>query len=93
MPVTTESAQVFRGGGRRWFSKGAAINAEANAAWKLVSAAKDRCDCESRRAPSGHMVGFNDDSDWYECEYHQHESPVRGRYIRYVRHLIKKTIP
>jgi len=39
MPVTTEQAKVFRGGGRRWFTPRAACRAEARAA------IKQRCEC------------------------------------------------
>lgn len=31
MAVTVETAKVYRGGGRRWFTPGAAINAEVKA--------------------------------------------------------------
>lgn len=34
MAVTVETAKVYRGGGRRWFTPGAAINAEVNATIK-----------------------------------------------------------
>ncbi len=87
MPVTTETAQVFRGGGRRWFSKGAAIHGEARAMYQAASKAKGRCDCDSGR---GYGPG---EEPGYMCKYHDHSDPVYGRYIRYAQHLIKKATP
>jgi hypothetical protein len=40
MQVTSESAKVYRGGGRRWFTLRAACRAEARAKMKA------RCECD-----------------------------------------------
>ncbi|WP_457967681.1 hypothetical protein M1D68_16080 [Pseudomonas sp. R4-84] len=40
MTVTTEQAEVFRGGGRRWFSLRAACRAEA------AALLRKHCDCD-----------------------------------------------
>lgn len=84
MTITKETATVYRGGGRRWFSKKSAICAEAKACYRIVSHAKDRCGC-----------GYIDDEMYgkvpYSCDYHDYQnSKVRGRYIRYATHCIGK---
>lgn len=43
MSIKIETAQVFRGGGRRWFTRQAAERAEARKAWKRV------CECDESR--------------------------------------------
>lgn len=40
MNIATETATVYRGGGRRWFTKNAACKAEARA--KI----KEKCECD-----------------------------------------------
>jgi hypothetical protein len=56
MSIQREVATVYRGGGRRWFSKKSACNAEARA---LI---KKRCDCE-KDDPS---IGYSGET----CHYH-----------------------
>jgi hypothetical protein len=46
--VGVETAQVFRGGGRRWFTRQAAERAEARKAWKRV------CECDESRPAEGY---------------------------------------
>ena len=84
MPVTTESAQVYRGGGRRWFTMDAAINAEAKAMFRACLHKKARCDCYTSSDPFDGAT---------TCKYHDHSDPVYGRYMRYAQHLIKKATP
>lgn len=60
MNVTTETATVYRGGGRRWFTKRAACRAEARA--KL----KSRCDCDYCDHPE--MPGCPTED--LPCQYH-----------------------
>ena len=84
MSVTTEAATVYRGGGRRWFTKKSAIYAEAKACYRMVSHAKDRCGCGSTFDDTYGVVP-------YSCDYHDYQnSKVRGRYIRYATHCIAK---
>lgn len=84
MKVTTEISTVFRGGGRRWFTKKSAIRAEAKALYRACLQKKDRCDCE--RA-DGYATW---DYPGNTCEYHDHSKPVYGRYMRYAEHCITK---
>ena len=56
MTVSTETATVYRGGGRRWFTKLAACRAEARAR------IRERCECEAG-CP---VTGYPD----YVCDYH-----------------------
>ncbi len=81
--VTDEVAIVYRGGGRRWFSLGAAINAEAKAAYKKIVKQSGRCECGSQ-----FIDGFGDVYDY--CRYHDMGTPIYGRYIRYAKHCISK---
>ena len=83
MPVTTETATVYRGGGRRWFSKSAAINAEAKAAYNAIVKSKHLCECGSQ-----FIDGFGEINDY--CRYHDRSEPIYGRYIRYATHCIKR---
>lgn len=83
MTVTTETATVYKGGGRRYFSKSAAIHSEARAAYRVAIKSKDRCDCSTE-----FHEGFGDYND--TCKYHDHSEPVYGRYIRFAEHCIKK---
>lgn len=57
MTVKTETATVYRGGGRRWFTKRAACNAAAKA--KI----KTRCECETNDHGS---MGL----EYIACSYH-----------------------
>lgn len=57
--ISKEPAIVFRGGGRRWFTRQAAANAEAKAAINL------RCDCDSGHWPIRHPM-----EPPHICEYH-----------------------
>lgn len=84
--ILTESAIVYRGGGRRWFTKKAAINAEAKAMWRSVSILKNRCDCDSHGTPIDYGFDFGE----YVCEYHEQDSKVFKRYVRFAKHCIKK---
>lgn len=71
MKITTETATVYRGGGRRWFTKDAASRAEARA--KI----RTRCDC------SRHRSFHPRDGDEEVCIYHAD----MVRYCRIVRRL------
>lgn len=82
MTITTEIATVYRGGGRRWFTKDSAINAEAKAFYRTATKRNDRCECET-------IVWQGSDIDDY-CKYHDHENPIFGRYMRYAKHCISK---
>lgn len=84
MPVTTETATVYKGGGRRYFSKGAAIHSEARAAFRAaVRSKEDRCNCETVN-----HEGFGEYTD--PCKYHDHGGPVFVRYMRFAKHCISK---
>ena len=83
--ITSEVATVYRGGGRRWFTRSAAINAEAKAKYKAATDLEDRCYCDTIKWDGQE---FND-----ACKYHDHSSPVYGRYIRYAAHCIAKASP
>lgn len=80
--ITSENAIVYRGGGRRFFTKAAAINAEAKASYNARVKAKGLCECGSQ-----FIAGFGEFND--HCHYHDHTGPIYGRYIRYVSRLIK----
>jgi hypothetical protein len=86
MPVTTETATVFRGGGRRWFTKASAINAEAKTYWRVVSKQKARCDCDTRSPSMDELEGYGE----YTCDLHQYDNPVRKRYMRFAKHCIAR---
>jgi hypothetical protein len=60
MKVSIETATVYRGGGRRYFTKRAAVRAEARA--KL----KERCDCDYCDHPE--MPGRPTED--LPCKYH-----------------------
>lgn len=81
MSVNTEKATVYRGGGRRYFSKGAAIHGEARAAYRAAIGKKDRCGCSWSGDP---LDGGR------SCIYHDHSEPIFGRYMRYAKHCIAK---
>lgn len=83
MTVPTETATVYRGGGRRWFTKSAAINAEAMAAYKAILKSKDLCTCGNQ-----FIDGFGEVDDY--CRYHDRTERIFGRYIRYAKHCIKR---
>ena len=85
MPVTTEKATVFKGGGRRYFSKSAAIHSEARASFRAaVRSKEDRCNCETI---DDDMFGGTYTSP---CKYHDHGGPVFVRYMRFAKHCIAK---
>lgn len=84
MTFTVEAAIVYRGGGRRFFTKSAAINSEAKAMYQAATKAKGRCECDPGR-------GYGPDEEpGCVCKYHDHSDPVFGRYIRYAKHRISK---
>ena len=83
--ITSESATVYRGGGRRWFTKSAAIHAEAKAAYNKAVKDKGLCECGST-----FIDGYGDIGDY--CRYHDCDDPVYGRYIRYAKHKIRKSL-
>lgn len=56
--IAVENATVFRGGGRRWFTRRAAGRAEAKAR------IKERCECEEGDMDMGGVY------PGYTCEYH-----------------------
>jgi hypothetical protein len=67
--VQTEQATVYRGGGRRWFTKRAAARAEAAKLYRK----KYPCTCE-KADYSGHYPG-------YACDNH---TDHRERFVRRV---------
>lgn len=81
--IQTETATVYRGGGRRWFALDTAVKAEANAAYRAIVKAKGLCECGSQ-----HIEGYGDIDDY--CLYHDQSKPLYGRYIRYVSRIIKR---
>lgn len=85
MSITTETATVFRGGGRRWFTKKSAINAEAKAAYNKSVQAHGVCECGSQFIDG---IGEIDD----HCPYHDWSNPVRGRYMRFAKYCLGKTV-
>lgn len=60
MNISTETATVYRGGGRRWFTRQAACRAEARA--KI----KERCECDYCDHPE--MPGCPTED--FPCRYH-----------------------
>lgn len=88
MSVTTETATVFRGGGRRWFTKTSAVNAEAKACWRVITKQKDRCDCDTKTPSMDELKEYGE----YICELHQYDNPVRKRYLRFAKHCIAKAM-
>lgn len=78
MTVTTETATVYRGGRRRWFSLDAAIKAEAQMLHRQRF--KPRCECEDG---DEHMLGET-------CQYHEYE--FYRKFVRRVTRLIKTRI-
>lgn len=87
MSVTTETATVYRGGGRRWFSLKAACNAEA---WAIMRRRdKPRCECE--QADIDYINGVSHLlSPPYTCRLHEHDR-LGKRHRRLVR-LIRAAI-
>lgn len=81
--IQAETAKVYRGGGRRFFTKSAAIHAEAKASYNAVVKDKGLCECGSQ-----FIAGYGDINDY--CRYHDRSEPIYGRYIRYAEHIIKK---
>ena len=75
MIVTKESATVWRGGGRRYLTKSAAINAEARASYNQIVKSSGRCECGSQFAD-----GYGEMND--HCMYHDRTNPLYRRYIR-----------
>ena len=60
MSISKETATVYRGGGRRWFTMRAACRAEAKA--KL----KSKCDCDY--CEHDEMPGCP--TEYFPCQYH-----------------------
>lgn len=75
---SVESATVFRAGGRRFFSKLAAIRAYAR---QKVNA-KHRCDCEQGDYSSGYPG--------YDCGIHEGRDRLTARYVRFLRAKLRK---
>jgi hypothetical protein len=77
-PVTTETAVVFRAGGRRWFTKNAACRAAARA--KINT----RCECESAEPDSFDGRGYPGHTCWYHDQdrYHRLISKLASIYAR-----------
>lgn len=84
--ITTETATVYRGGGRRWFTKKAAIWAEAKKSYQACIDRKGRCDCSVIDDPV--FGGYKE-----SCHYHDRSQPVFSRYTRFVSYLIAKESP
>lgn len=78
MPVTTETATVYRGGGRRWFTLQAACNAEAKSLHRKRF--DQQCYCSSPEPE----VGDGGDT----CEFH--EDKFFHRFVRRVAWLIRQ---
>lgn len=74
--IIKEQAIVYRGGGRRWFSKSAAANAEAR---KLI---KSRCYCSAPEEVQGRFISSGE-----TCFLHQQE-----RYKKALRRLARLVI-
>jgi len=72
--VTIETATVYRAAGRRWFTKKAAINAEARA---MI---KKRCECGKPDRATG-------DGGW-ACRFHDartgYGARVKARLVRWL---------
>lgn len=81
--IQIETATVYRGGGRRWFSKKAAIRAEANKAYQARVKDKQRCGCGGEFSD---VFGQIDDY----CHYHDRTQPIYSRYIRFAQYVIGK---
>lgn len=80
MPVIIETAIVYRGAGRRYFTKGGALRSFAKAAIKR------RCDCERDDPATGYPGNT--------CKYHQEwsgQSELIKRFCRLYKHAIQKT--
>lgn len=77
MPVVTETATVYRGGRRRWFSLEAACNAEA---WVIMRAKdKPRCECDRPEYGGGFLT-----YPGYTCDLHK-DGSYQKRHRRLVR--------
>lgn len=74
--LPTEAATVYRAGGRRWFTRKAAMKAYANAKFRK----KYRCECEQ----GDYSTGYGG----YTCGIHAVYDKVMPRYLRVLkRHL------
>ena len=73
--ITVEQAMVYRGGGRRWLTRGAAINAEARAMHRKHFAG--RCWC-SKDEPGPYGTPGE------TCDFHE-----SGYYVRFVRRVAR----
>jgi hypothetical protein len=61
--IGIETAQVYRGGGRRWFTRQAAERAEARKAWNRV------CECDESDSATGypgHVCTVHSDPKKYQ---------------------------
>ena len=83
MNISKETATVFRGGGRRFFTKPAAINAEARASYNKIVKSSGRCECGTQ-----FVEGYGDMNDY--CLYHDHTKPLYRRYVRFSIFLMSK---
>lgn len=72
MSVQVETAKVYRGGGRRWFSLKAACNAEARSIMRAKD--KPRCECDSPEYESGFQYYPGS-----TCNLHEHDRYMKRR--------------
>ena len=72
MSISSEQATVYRGGGRRWFTKRAAAKAEARA----LIFRRYPCDCDKHN--------YDNDYSSEVCHLHAMESSRYGKLIRRV---------
>ena len=72
--ITRETANVYRGGGRRFFTKSAAVHAEAKMLYQKAVKSRDRCECDKGDMQTGPGP--------YTCPYHDHDTGIWARYIR-----------
>jgi hypothetical protein len=79
MKIQIEQATVYRGGGRRWFTKAAAIKAEA----KAYLFKKHGCTCEKHSDP---------DNGYYPetCYLHAMDTDRFKKYVRRVARMLVK---
>lgn len=73
--IAAEQATVYRGGGRRWFTRKAAERAEARKAWKT------RCECEEGN-PAERYPG-------YVCDIHSDPVKYARRISLYVAMFVR----
>lgn len=79
--IRVETATVYRGGGRRWFSVWSACHAEAKALHKAHF--RERCDCGSAEPEFGDAGST--------CQYH--EQAFYTRFVGRVARLLRRAMP